>query len=110
MIPLALMVAVAILLGIEADVLIDILQCNPNLTKRFLNGNGDLLLTSSHQEIILQSTTLSAGALGVVLLEQWIINEFSTFAGIASTISAIGYLMTPYRRRIKPECTLANQC
>ena len=55
---------------------------------------------SSHQEIILQSTTLGAGALGVVLLEQWSIIEFAIFAGIASSISAISYLVTPYRRQI----------
>tara|TARA_B100001059_G_scaffold228040_1_gene258599 strand:- start:577 stop:1776 length:1200 start_codon:yes stop_codon:yes gene_type:complete len=55
---------------------------------------------SSHQEIILQSTTLGAGALGVVLLEQWSIIEFSIFAGIASSISAISYLVTPYRRQV----------
>ena len=55
---------------------------------------------SSHQEIILQSTTLGAGALGVVLLEQWSIIQFAIFAGIASSISAISYLMTPYRRQI----------
>lgn len=48
----------------------------------------------------MQSTTLGAGALGVVLLEQWSIIEFAIFAGIASSISAISYLMTPYRRQI----------
>ena len=56
---------------------------------------------SSYQEIILQSTTLGAGALGVVLLEHWGVVEFSLFAALASAISLVNYSLTPYKRKIR---------
>jgi len=55
---------------------------------------------SGKQEIIMQSTTLGAGALGVVLLETWGMFEFSVFAALASGISSISYMLTPYRRQL----------
>jgi len=55
---------------------------------------------SSYQEIILQITTLGAGALGVILLELWGVIEFSLFAAIASTIALISYVFTPYSQKI----------
>ena len=56
---------------------------------------------SSYQEVVMQSTTLGAGALGVILLEQWSIIEFGLFAGVASLLATFSYLLTPYQRRIK---------
>ncbi|MDK9736785.1 MFS transporter [Vibrio sp. D404a] len=58
---------------------------------------------SSYQEIVMQSTTLGAGALGVILLEQWSIIEFGIFAGFASLLATISYLVTPYRRQVTPQ-------
>ncbi|PFG56461.1 putative MFS family arabinose efflux permease [Vibrio sp. ES.051] len=55
---------------------------------------------SGKQEIIMQVTTLGAGALGVILLEAWGMFEFSSFAAIASGIAAISYMLTPYRRQL----------
>lgn len=56
---------------------------------------------SGHQEVIMQSTTLGAGALGVILLEQWGIFEFAVFAAIASGIAVASYQMTPYKRQVR---------
>ncbi|MDA9556634.1 MFS transporter [Vibrio sp.] len=55
---------------------------------------------SGYQEIILQSTNLGAGALGIVLLEVWGMFEFALFAAGASTLSALSYIVTPYRRKL----------
>ena len=54
---------------------------------------------SSYQEIVMQVTTLSAGALGVILLEHWSMVEFSLLATCASFLSASFYIATPYRRQ-----------
>ncbi len=56
---------------------------------------------SGKQEIIMQGTTLGSGALGVILLETWGMLEFSLFAAIASGISSISYMVTPYRRQLR---------
>ncbi|MGF1742676.1 MFS transporter [Vibrio profundum] len=56
---------------------------------------------SSYQEIIMQGTTLGAGALGVVLLQLWGIFEFALFAAIASAIASSCYIATPYRRKMR---------
>ncbi|MGF1711409.1 MFS transporter [Vibrio kagoshimensis] len=56
---------------------------------------------SSYQEIVMQGTTLGAGALGIVLLEMWGMFEFSLFAAIASSIASICYYFTPYRKQIR---------
>lgn len=56
---------------------------------------------SGYQEIILQGTTLGAGALGVILLERWGMWEFSLFAAIASGIATVAYLATPYIRKLR---------
>ena len=56
---------------------------------------------SGKQEVIMQGTTLGAGALGVVLLEKWGMFEFSCFAAIASGIACVSYILTPYRRQLR---------
>ncbi|NAW56026.1 MULTISPECIES: MFS transporter [unclassified Vibrio] len=56
---------------------------------------------SGYQEIVLQGTTLGAGAIGVILLEMWGVVEFALFAAVASTISAISYVLTPYHRQLR---------
>ncbi|MBM7034818.1 MFS transporter [Vibrio ulleungensis] len=56
---------------------------------------------SGKQEIILQGTTLGAGALGIVLLEVWSIIEFSAFAALASALSTISYMITPYQQQLR---------
>ncbi|WP_076590189.1 MFS transporter [Vibrio ostreicida] len=57
---------------------------------------------SGKQEIIMQVTTLGAGALGVVLLQTWGMLEFSAFATLASGLSTLSYLLTPYRQQLRP--------
>ncbi|MDN3680842.1 MFS transporter [Vibrio tapetis subsp. quintayensis] len=57
---------------------------------------------SGYQEIVMQGTTLGAGALGIVLLEHWGMQQFALFATMASGIAAISYLITPYTRKIQP--------
>lgn len=56
---------------------------------------------SGKQEVIMQGTTLGAGALGVVLLEQWGMLEFSAFATIAASIATLSYIITPYRQKLR---------
>ncbi|EGA69484.1 hypothetical protein VISI1226_09899 [Vibrio sinaloensis DSM 21326] len=56
---------------------------------------------SGKQEIIMQGTTLGAGALGVVLLETWGMLEFAMFAAIASFIATISYIVTPYEQQFR---------
>lgn len=56
---------------------------------------------SGKQEIIMQGTTLGAGALGVVLLERWDMLEFAAFAAIAASIATLSYMVTPYRRQLR---------
>ncbi|MCE0495604.1 MFS transporter [Vibrio salinus] len=56
---------------------------------------------SGKQEVIMQGTTLGAGALGVVLLESWGMFEFSCFAAVASGISGISYTLMSYRRQLR---------
>ncbi|MDV7104652.1 MFS transporter [Vibrio sp. TH_r3] len=55
---------------------------------------------SGKQEIVMQATTLGAGALGVVLLDIWSMVGFSFFAAISSLIASFSYLLTPYRRKL----------
>lgn len=56
---------------------------------------------SGKQEIIMQATTMGAGALGVALLEKWGIIEFSLFAAAASSLAALSYVVTPYNRQVR---------
>ncbi len=56
---------------------------------------------SGKQEIIMQGTTLGAGALGVILLEAWSMLEFSAFAAIASALATFSYIASPYRRKLR---------
>ncbi|MCG9681959.1 MFS transporter [Vibrio sp. Isolate23] len=60
---------------------------------------------SGKQEIILQGTTLGAGALGVVLLQIWGMLEFAAFAAAASGLSTLSYLVTPYRQKLRQSKT-----
>ncbi|MBW3695389.1 MFS transporter [Vibrio sp. T187] len=56
---------------------------------------------SGYQEIVMQGTTLGAGALGIVLLQTWGMLEFALFAASASAIATLSYLMTPYRQQVR---------
>ncbi|MCL6415818.1 MFS transporter [Aestuariirhabdus sp. Z084] len=66
---------------------------------------------SGYQEIVMQTTTLGAGALGVLLLTHWGMMQFALFAAIASGLGALCYLCTPYRRRVRESeaSTFASQ-
>ena len=57
---------------------------------------------SSYQEIIMQGTTLGAGAFGIILLEYWSMLEFSFLAVFASLLSALCYTAIPYKRQFIP--------
>ncbi|PKH08143.1 MFS transporter [Moritella sp. Urea-trap-13] len=57
---------------------------------------------SSYQEVVMQVTTLGAGALGIVLLEHWSMLEFSFLATFASFLSGLCYIVTPYQRQFSP--------
>lgn len=57
---------------------------------------------SGYQEIVMQGTTLGAGALGILLLERWGMVEFALFAAVASSLAALSYLITPYHRQVSP--------
>lgn len=54
---------------------------------------------SGKQEVVAQMTVLLAGATGVILLETWGLLIFSLVASLASAISTVSYLVTPYRRK-----------
>lgn len=56
---------------------------------------------TSYQEIIMQITTLGAGASGIVLLEKWGMLEFSFVAFIASFIAAISFFIMPYQQQLR---------
>lgn len=61
---------------------------------------------SGKQEMVLQSTTLGAGALGVMLLKYWGMLEFAAFAASASALATISYLVTPYRQQLREQHTV----
>lgn len=54
---------------------------------------------SSLQEMILQSFTLLSGALGVLLLSIWNIQQFSLFAITIGALATMLYAMTPYQQK-----------
>lgn len=56
---------------------------------------------SGKQEVVMQVTTLGAGALGVLLLQRWGMVEFSAFAAIASALAGLSYIVTPYDRQLR---------
>lgn len=56
---------------------------------------------SGKQEVVMQVTTLGAGALGVLLLQRWGMVEFSAFAAIASALAGLSYIVTPYNRQLR---------
>ncbi|MGF1697223.1 MFS transporter [Vibrio lamellibrachiae] len=70
---------------------------NSAFTQENYNKN-EYTSISGLQEVVLQTTTLGAGALGIVLLQTWGMLEFALFASIASAIAAVCYLLTPYQR------------
>ncbi|MFC1233934.1 MFS transporter [Vibrio sp. F74] len=55
---------------------------------------------SSYDEVVMQTSVLGAGALGIVVLEMWSMVEFAFLATLASSFAAISYLVTPYRRQL----------
>ncbi len=57
---------------------------------------------SSYQEVVMQVSTLGAGASGVFLLEYWSMLEFSFLATLASLLSGLCYMATPYKRQFLP--------
>ncbi|GAJ74857.1 LOW QUALITY PROTEIN: permease [Vibrio sp. JCM 18905] len=62
---------------------------------------------SGQQEIVMQSTTLGAGALGIVLLEMWGMKEFALFAASASALAAMFYILTPYTQQLRASKSVA---
>ncbi|WP_120512700.1 MFS transporter [Photobacterium salinisoli] len=60
----------------------------------------DYARVTGQQEVVMQLTTLSAGAAGIVLLASWSMNEFALLATLASGIAALSYWLTPYRRQL----------
>ncbi|WP_222709886.1 MFS transporter [Reinekea thalattae] len=54
---------------------------------------------AGRQEVVLQGTTLAAGALGILLLQRWSLTEFALFASIASSLGWLFFLLTPYNRQ-----------
>ncbi|WED29464.1 MFS transporter [Vibrio sp. DW001] len=55
---------------------------------------------SSYDEVVMQTSVLGAGALGIVVLEMWSMVEFAFLATLASSFAALSYLITPYRRQL----------
>lgn len=60
---------------------------------------------SGKQEVVMQVTTLGAGALGVLLLQHWGVAQFATFAAAASTLSGLSYAVTPYHHQLTQSTT-----
>lgn len=79
---------------------------NNAFTQENFNQN-EYASISGKQEVIIQGTTLGSGALGVILLEAWGMFEFSCFAAIASGISAVSYILTPYRRQLRQSTSVS---
>lgn len=64
-------------------------------------GQQEYAKISGYQEVVMQGTTLGAGALGIFLLEWWGIVEFALFAAMASGIATFSYVITPYNRQVR---------
>ncbi|WP_371929452.1 MFS transporter [Photobacterium sp. CCB-ST2H9] len=60
----------------------------------------DYAKVTGQQEVVMQLTTLGAGAAGIVLLSLWSMREFALLATLASGIAAVSYQLTPYRRQL----------
>ena len=56
---------------------------------------------SGKQEVVMQTTTLGAGALGVILLQTWGMVEFAAFATFASALAALSYIVTQYNKQLR---------
>jgi MFS transporter, DHA3 family, macrolide efflux protein len=76
-------------------------SCNNAFTQENYRQN-EYAKISSYQEVVMQVTTLSAGALGILLLENWSMLEFSFLATSASLLSGLCYIAIPYKRQFKP--------
>jgi len=76
-------------------------SCNNAFTQENYRQN-EYATISSYQEMVMQGTTLGAGALGILLLEYWSMLEFSLLAVMASFLSALCYIATPYLRQFTP--------
>lgn len=55
---------------------------------------------SGYLEVIFQTVTLGAGAVGMLLLEVWGMKNFSMFTLWFSTLSTVFYYLLPYRRKL----------
>lgn len=109
----ALMVFIAYYNGIQSHWLLAFSQlifwlsndlawsCNNAFTQENYRQN-EYAKISSYQEVVMQVTTLGAGALGIILLEHWSMLEFSLLATLASCLSALCYIATPYKRQFSP--------
>ncbi|MFD2177972.1 MFS transporter [Veronia pacifica] len=58
-------------------------------------------IISGHREVVMQGTSLTAGMLGILLLESWTIIEFSAVASLLSIIALTSYWQTPYQQKIR---------
>ena len=76
-------------------------SCNNAFTQENYRQN-EYAKISSYQEVVMQVTTLGAGALGIMLLENWSMLEFSFLATFASLLSGLCYIATPYKRQFRP--------
>jgi DHA3 family macrolide efflux protein-like MFS transporter len=76
-------------------------SCNNAFTQENY-GQDEYAKISSYQEVVMQVTTLGAGALGIILLEYWSMLEFSFLAAFASLLSGLCYIATPYKRQFSP--------
>lgn len=56
---------------------------------------------TSYQEIIMQITTLGAGAVGIILLEHWSMFEFAMIAALSSLVAALSFSVMPYQRKVR---------
>ncbi|MBE4620103.1 MFS transporter [Vibrio navarrensis] len=108
----AALVALAYLFGLGSHLLLALAQLifwvSSNLAwstnNAFTQENYDAheyAAISGQQEVVMQGTTLGAGALGVVLLEYWGVVEFALFAAFASALATLSYCFTPYRRQLR---------
>ena len=55
----------------------------------------------SYQVLIKQTAFLGAGAMGVIVLENWTIQGFAFCAAVCSLLGFTFYSLTPYRRRLR---------
>lgn len=76
-------------------------SCNNAFTQENYRQN-EYAKIASYQEVVMQVTTLGAGALGILLLEYWSMLEFAMLATTASFLSGLCYSAIPYQRQFRP--------